>query len=289
MVDRIVKSDYLSETHWSLSEYAAEAKRRVLPATLNEQGQRHFHTFAAASWDEANEMAETGWQDALPEAMAISEGIVETVNREHNVEAFHAVWDVSGGAVDVGRYLSGEPECMIEMPPQEISKVGSVVTLVKSMSASAAYGADELKAYGHMVVALALALSRLGHSVEIWVDCPVTGSRTGGSRRGTGLRAYTRVLVKGANDALDPAQIMFALAHPALLRQLTFAVYDGFPSPFKAAFASSRGRGTPKERNADERALYPEGTIFLPTMSSDRGNPAEFAEKHLRGLGLLAE
>lgn len=253
-------------TYWSLDEYAdAMEKQGIAKGTGSEDP-----AFAGATWDESLNMARKGWTRQLKVALEIAESAVTMAEREHMVDSFNQpVWDVTGAQVDVGAYLAGTPECMVDYPLSETSKAGRVIALCASISYSSAVGSESIKLRGRTMVALAMALSRLGHNTELWAD--LSG--------GHGDREFRiRVLVKGANDELDPARVMFAYAHPAMLRQLHFAALEGRGWP-------SNQLVMPPKRD------LPEGTIYLPELVSAHDMPEadEFLRAHLGELGLLAE
>lgn len=279
---QVIKGNHLMQTFWSLAEYAEYSaahagENKAIRNSVGNGSFTHVDSFA-----DAVKLAETGWTEELPDTLALAESAVDTADHEHMMDSFNQpVWDVTGAQVDVGAFLAGTPECMIDYPLSETSKVGRVVTLVVSMSASAAIEADTLVRRGQVIVALALALSRLGHATEIWVDCSTTGGK---------LRSNDRVLVKGASDEIDPGSLMFALAHPAMLRCLEFGVKDGYPDRFERSMGYA-GYGTPAGRVEADTAQYPEGTIFLPQLysGSDVPDADGFLKKYLGKLGLLAE
>jgi hypothetical protein len=216
-------------------------------------------------------MARLGWKEQLDSALELAESAVQLAEQEHMVDTFNPVWDVTGAEVDVARYLSGEPECMIDFPLAKTSKSGRIIALCASITYSGAIGPDTIRRRGATMVALALALSRLGHNTELWADLSGTPMGSGGDVR-------IRVLVKGANDELDPSKVMFAFAHPAMLRMLGFAAIEGL------------GRDT-HICPIPPRKDLPEGTIYLPEICSERDVPEadEFLRAHLGELGLLAE
>src|SRR5260221_137698 len=137
------------------------------------------------------------------------------------------VYDVSGDSVDIGRYLAGEPECMMDWPLQPTSAAGRVITLCASICYSGSIDAEVIIRRGQVITALALALSRLGHNVEMWADISAM-------QVGRGAQSRFRILVKGADDTLDPARIMYAYAHPTMLRRLGFAVQCSQPGEFRS-------------------------------------------------------
>lgn len=221
--------------------------------------------------DAVANLARSGWDDELPEALSVAESAVEKVNQEHTLQTFMPTFDVQGCDVDVARYLSGEPECMIDYPLTPIVKSGRVITLCASVCWSAAVESEAVIARGRVVTALALALSRLGYALEIWADWTVTGNwQTPGS---------VRVLVKSAHDVLDPGRLMFALAHPAMGRALCAGADPN---------ASGGIHGTPTNPPED----LPDGTIYLPATllgRDDAEHPERTLEQYLRLLEIVQD
>lgn len=251
------------ETFDSLADFADYAERRFY-GDLDAPGE---------SWEgdvsmrEALELARHGWQDQN-DALAIAEDAVETLEREGLISQFNRpVWDVTGSDVDVSRYLSGEPECMIEMPLDQTKGRVPTVVMVKSFTYLATSDDDVLREHGRLVVALVLALEKLGVPVEIWADRPLFHAHTP-----TG-KYYQRVLIKGGGDYLDAGQLMFAMVHPAMLRRLGFAVHAS---------------ATPRPRSRDEKDLYGEGAILTETIPADT-DAVTFLKNELARMGLLAE
>ena len=224
---------------------------------------------------EAYKLGREGWTKELPEALRIAESAISKVETDHTMPVFVPVFDVCGSDVDMGRYMSGEPECMVDYPLAQVVKAGRVITLCASMSVSGAVDAKSIVRQGQAVVALALALSQLGYAIEIWSD--LTGK--------TYSDAYsvTRVLVKSADDVLDPERIMFALAHPAMLRVFTFAALMRFSSESKC--------NTTMQIPHNPIEDLPEGTLYLPAICSSSDVPDADAQllKWLRQLEIVTD
>jgi hypothetical protein len=263
-------------TYWSLDQLADAAECRASDGIR--RNRENSPSWAGGTFGDSLTLARSGWAEELSEALSIAQDAVELCERNHEVlKVTEPVYDVSGDSVDIGRYLSGEPECMVDFPLQPTSDVGRVITLCASVGYSAAIDADVIRRRGQVIVAFALALSQLGHNVECWAD--TSGSR--GDRK-----FHVRTLVKAADDTLDPARIMFAYANPGMLRNLSFAIYDQFPGEFRQAFGPNTGRGMPIAPKQD----HPEGTVYLPELLSGTNVPD--AHEQLRELlgqvGLLA-
>jgi hypothetical protein len=74
-------------------------------------------------------------------------------------------WDIGGGTLDVGRYLSGEPECFASIQYQH----GRNIRLVFSPEVHKTSHPLGLALRGGAVMGLVDALEAQGNSVEIWV------------------------------------------------------------------------------------------------------------------------
>jgi hypothetical protein len=226
-------------------------------------------------------MARDGWDTHLQDTLDIASRAVETVEQETECLGFNPVWDVAGSIVDVGAYLAGEPECMIEMPPAPMTKFGRVVTLCASVSYSGSIRESTLIARGKVITALAIELSRLGIGLEIWADFSARERIDGGTK----YELHERALVKGANDILDPSKVLFAFAHPGMLRCVALTAMHALPERFRDGLGVSRGYGIPCAPRQD----LPDGTIYLPEVNSNYDIPDADAElrRYLTELGLV--
>lgn len=233
-----------------------------------------------ASPQSARKLAIEGWHEPEVEALNIVDSAIEAVEAEHEMDGFSHYHDVSGCEVDVARYLSGEPESMIEYEPIPTPRVGRVITLCASVSMSASISNDVIKRRGFGISALAFALTRLGFAVELWADW------TSGSYSGDKV-GQMRVLVKGLNDELDYAKILFAYAHPTMLRGLVHAAAHDFNASTRSAIGIGQYYGVPSHPEQD----LPEGTIYLPELKSSHNVPTapEMLLQHLRELGIVSD
>ncbi len=237
------------------------------PALRNSQQSTDW---SGCTWQEAIALARDGWADNLDATLDIArEAITEVASTDHRV-TFEMLYDVSGAVVDVERYLSGEPECMVSFPLTTEPHEHQVISLCASIAVSGSVSAETLTRRGQVITAFALRLAELGIGTELYADLT-------GRPRVVGRQTSHVVLVKGATDLIDPARILFAYAHPGMLRQLGFAaiVKDGF-SPVGT---------TPSPPVKD----LPDGTIYLPELltKSRLPNAADALRDLMRQAGLI--
>jgi hypothetical protein len=173
------------------------------------------------TFEQAVEIAKKGWAEGAAEALKIRATVEAAVRDLINARSTVYSYDVAGEFVDVGRFLSGEPECF----GIEFNDGGSiarpVVKIVANLAASGSVTPKSLFIRGAAIVAAIDILEALGRRVEAWV--------AHGSARGRGVNAgahETHVLVKRADQPLDVDRLAFAVAHPACLRRLCFSVME---------------------------------------------------------------
>lgn len=269
--------DYRS-TYYSVQDAGAEA----LPFIESEQ----YYGALKQSWSgirtigQLKKLVRVGWEAEAAEALGIAESAVEAVQQDRDMPDFRATWDVSGCEVDVARYLSGVPENMIDYEMTSTSRAGRVIVLCASVCYSAAVKPATIKRRGHGIAALAFALSRMGLGVELWADFSILGVGQRGGPVGS-----CRVLVKGTNDELDPARIMFAYAHPGMSRSVMMPAMHSWSDELKAYYEIGGAHGRPTDPIED----LPDGAIYLPSVYSDRDvpNAKELLIEHLSELGLI--
>lgn len=250
------------ETFMSLAEFADTAEERYRGDLDAEPKPWSGYV----TMREALNLARHGWTEENQEAMAIAEDAVSVLERDGVMQSFNQpVWDVTGAQVDVGAYLAGTPECMIDYPVNPAKGKVPTVTIVKSFTFLSTMDDEEMRVHGRLVVALCLALERLGVPVEIWADRPLNNANTHNGRY------YQRILLKAGDDYLDAGQLQFALIHPAMLRKLGFAV-------MRAA--------SPRPRKQAEKDLYGEGAILTETIPANQDAVA-FLKAELARLGLI--
>lgn len=187
---------------------------------------------------------------------------VETDFGKASSPAFDFSYQVAGQEVDMGRYVAGDPECMMLPVPIHVMKTGRIIKLVVPITTSASTDKEEILKRGASVMALVDILWRLQHPAEIWASYSCHGY--GGTNR-----ASYNVKVQGANDSKDKGRVMFALAHPMMLRRLFFAYADTRPDEEVRAFGfkGTGGYGGPSYSSVKEDMDgYANNVIIVPDL-----------------------
>lgn len=275
-VDGTFAQKHLRSTFYSLNEFA-DYCAPLLPAfdrVRHPDSEWAFGEDGHTSAD-ALDMARMGWEAPLDDALTMADDIA-TKMLESATEVFTPVWDVQGGAVDIGQFLSGEPECMIDYPPTQTIKESRVVTMCVSVSTSGAVSPESMIKRGASIAALAQIVASRGFNLELWADW-TTGPLDGKT-------AHFRILVKSANDTIDMAKIMYAVANPSMLRVLGFAAMHGMPADWQRALHVGCGYG----RVCDPEQDLPDGTIYMGSSMgyTDYDTTAEMLS-NLKSLGII--
>jgi hypothetical protein len=212
---------------WSWQEFVDRARA---PDSIDDGGGRRERgdgqggdAWAGGSWEEALRLAEDGWTAVLPAVEAEVAVLRERAGSEVLTTALVPAWDVTGSEVDVGAYLSGAPECMVDAVPQRISTRGRVVAFLVPTAYANTTAHSAVRHRGVALAALCSAIIASGHSVEIWSGYCGYLSATD--------RFASVARVVSAAEPLDVGRLMFVMAHPAMLRRLWFAVWDSAPEP----------------------------------------------------------
>lgn len=211
--------------------------------------------------DESIQMATDGWEEPRDDVNSIAAGIAADAFRETESQRPKFQFDVAGGTIDMGRMLSGEPECMLDFRMQPGMGNDRVVTLLVGICCSARVNPETLMKRGAAVVALIDILAATGRSVEVYLEA-TTQVTEGGDYRGKTRNMTCVSRVKAPEQPMDLDQLMFAIAHPGSFRKLVFAQWERMPQ----ADDLGMGYGMPMKVQAREAV---EATVVLDNPNSN--------------------
>jgi hypothetical protein len=183
------------------------------------------------SWDEAINLAKIGWQTQVPAVRMITEAVSIKIKPVIK-DAFNVTFDVSGGETDVGRYVEGEPECMVESVIRETVSHNRTVTILINGCFSATTQNSSIIKRGQSICGLVESLELAQMSSEIWWE--VSNSLN--------LTNITYLIkLKDTDEPLDVSKIMFVIGHPASLRRLVFGAWELESSDLRRLFGFYNG------------------------------------------------
>jgi hypothetical protein len=166
---------------------------------------------------EAVDLARGGWPEGWQRMKALRDAIFARMASQ--VQRDVVQFRIAGGAVNVGRFLSGRPDCfMARVRSTQLKDVRSrkVVRMVVNVGARASVSADTFFARGAAAVTLIEALERAGLRVQVDMVSLATN--------GTGGEVRIGCRLKEVGEVVQLDKLAFCLAHPALHRKLNFAL-----------------------------------------------------------------
>lgn len=179
------------------------------------------------SWENAKRLAVSGWDEGLNEIDKVVAEMSPLISDK--VLRPTLEYQVVGCNLDVGRYLSGDPECF-QVKKQEVDAgAGRIITLVCSISCSADISSKTIIQKGAMVCALVDALECSGNRVEVVCNSASSKysnqhSRQGGNKASGWIEVD--ITLKKANQSLNLAELAFCLGHPAMFRRMVFSMRE---------------------------------------------------------------
>lgn len=187
---------------------------------------------------EAIRLAEQGWADGTDRIRKVADSIEvpqDIVDDSHRLTLWH---DVVGDEPDIGRFVEGQPEHMIEFRAQQL-KVGKIINLFVSVSQDWLVERSSIVNRGATILAAIEALQTRGYSLGLYV---VEQSFSGRSN----LFSYRVPLIEpGQITNIDT--IGFAIMHPSFLRRFIFAANEAESYDLRCELGahSSGGYGKP--------------------------------------------
>lgn len=183
------------------------------------------HWSGGLDWNESKRLALMGWQKGLEEIDKFQARVTELITSK--IVRHKPIYAVAGNYIDIGNYLSNDPECFIAKEYGENNQQGKIITIVCSISFSASISPETIIQRGAMICAFVDAIEYAGYRAEI--ICNDASSKSSYNRDGSNNDSgwfEVDVTIKKANQALNKIELAFCLAHPAMLRRILFSVAE---------------------------------------------------------------
>lgn len=236
------------------------------------KGKKPWH--GTATWEEAVDMAlGRGWPEGRE---LLSEALIAVAPRPQPYESLE--FSVAGAFPAVPNYCAGDPECMVIDPGSTLRNPKPVVTIDYNHWVHAGVSTKAMMLRGAAVVSLANTLEQRGISTILRIVGATSDYDYGAYPSVKKTWAYT-IVFKRAGEFLDLDRAAFAIAHPACMRRLAFALLEQH-ADLKSCMSS--GYGVPTYTNPIPNS----DSIYIPGASG--GETADSATKAVEQIALLA-
>lgn len=247
----------------SLSAFAAQACKA--PKDKRSQSwsdSRQCVTWSGGTHAEAHDMASHGWGAGATQAHELARKLVLPDIRDDAEAIVKMHHDVSGAYVDVGTYVTGAPECMVDFEADK--RQARFARLVVNVCYHGGTYTEHVIARGVAITAAIDAIEARGIRCDVDVVMTV---------RGRDSALWTAgVNVKLAHEPLQLERVVFAVAHPCMLRRLCFGVMECENEKIRKVFGfhNQDGYGIPVDcRSKYEDAIYFSGTPGAEWLDTD--------------------
>lgn len=237
----------------TVGDFVRAAARRGGPKKVSHTvGDAPF--YGTTSFDEAQRLATAGWPEGVKRLTELRGGLSRVVGATIAARSKTLRFDVVGDYVDVGRFLTGEPECCGQYRDDADATCQSrVVKLVANVSAIGSVQSESIFSAGAAIFAAVDILESLGKRVELWLG-------SGSERHGDRKRLQVLVKLKEASQPFDADRVAFWLCSNASLRRMFFSVEQDH------GYSPDNSITTPLE--------LADGSIVTPEVQRDDNNQA---------------
>lgn len=176
----------------------------------------------AHSLQDAARLAATGWPEGLARIKAMT---ITTINEYEHIDTHREIVyvpDDPDGNLDMGRYMSGEPEVFQSFQSFD-EPSPRIIRILINRTVSGGVRTETLINTGCHLMALIDAIESRGTRCEVGIAQALTNY----TANGTQVDYCETVLVKRAHEPLDRELLVYAIAHPAAFRWLMMSSYSG--------------------------------------------------------------
>lgn len=184
---------------------------------------------------EAVALARKGWQGGTAEIERLRIEIDRSLSGL--IPMLEPFYDVTGDMIDVGRFVTGEPEDFLTLVDNGLrheSPSPRIVHIVCNIAVSGSISQDVIMRRGAAMVVLIDTLERHGIRCRVDLVDVTADKRQGGDQ----FEVYMTVKHDGESVSID--KLAYFLAHASAMRRLLFAVYEHFPDPIRRQFGIGR-------------------------------------------------
>jgi hypothetical protein len=235
--------------------------------------------YGTDSFETAQHLATFGWEEGFRKIKQIVPIVKEKFDllipkQDYGEETAH---DVSGGAVDIGQFLGGNPACMTTFRPnfEEIKQGDILQRIYINGGYHAGIEAQTVFNRAACLIAMVDSLEVFGFRMEINViDVSYANNAI----------CYIMTTIKGFDEHTDMDKLAFSVGNASFLRRMIFSAFELAPQKIIEQFGFSESGGYGKPYN-----YYPakdpvkDVYIDLPTDNMDLDKAMEETVKLVNG------
>lgn len=195
-----------------------------------------YHFYNTNDFNEAMDLAKFGWKDSF-KMVELSNNLNNLIPVSQFKESF--VYDVSGSYPDVGKYLTGEPENMVQFITEEDEKKISVI-----VNGGVSWQIDQKIQFnkGAAIVSLVSKLEDLGYRVEVTLlYCSKSLIKN------KDIRHDSFIKIKEYHEQIDIDRFSFIFCNVAFNRRIKFSVNECLPIAKEMGYYSGGSYGVPSD------------------------------------------
>lgn len=179
------------------------------------------------TFEEAQNLLLHGWSVASESINTQLKADVDSITRR----SYKSYYDVSGGQVSIGRHLAGLPNSMINRRPVKVPE--KIVVVNKDISYPAFWTSDNMLREGIEALKIVQKIEATGARVRLNI---IDGAMA------SDKNIIFKVCIKQPDQRFNLSQMSFPLAHPSMLRRISFRALEVAP---ETTTALSSGYGNP--------------------------------------------
>lgn len=196
---------FLFDTYEEFIDYADRNRNHI-------SGARYTDGWAgrdAVTYDAALNLARKGWESGRTKIRSL----VDKLNIAGHVHRQTIQFDVTGDCWDMGRVVSGVPECAMNWEvTEDVNEHGKIIEMIVNTTVSGGIDESLIRTRGAAILAMIEGLETVGYRVGItMLFCESSGF-------------HVEIRVKNPDEQMQDDLIAFAVAHPSFSRRFGHAV-----------------------------------------------------------------
>lgn len=238
---------------WEAFYEATLAPSEMLPAQRSSLGSDSWrNTWAEGTVEQAAQWAKLGWLEGAAIVKKYSNVLFERISGL--IEREEIRYDVEGAMFDIGRLVERVPETWMNFETVLVEGQPQYLRVVVNVICSGGISPKVILARGAVVCALIDLLEYAGRRVELTMAC---SDRAADGRH----NLYTTAVIKRFDEPLDLPKVVYAIAHPTVLRRHIFSLLETLSATHRTQLSVPGGYGNCVDVPSDER-----GDLYIPMM-----------------------